>query len=327
VTLTASGGTAATAPTGSYTLTPSAATDGTFNAANYNITYATGTLTVNPASVGLGISSSLNPAGYLAGLTFSATGNTNATGTVVFSSTNGAFSTNTLSSGVATSLSITNLPRGTNVITVAYSGDGNFLGSTANLEQIVTNHPPVAARMTVTVVASLPVEISLGNIATNWSDADGDAVELAAINLISTNGVTVYPINLTTNTDGSYVTSSRSFLGYQNAAGGPDQISYTISDGYGGFATGYINLVVQSSVVGTNSITGITVGNPNMLTAYGVPGFSYITQRATNLSDSVWINVATNQAATNGLINVEDTFSDLGGNPPTAAFYRLLWHP
>ena len=36
-----------------YTITPSAATGGTFNAANYSLTYATGTLTVNPLPVGL----------------------------------------------------------------------------------------------------------------------------------------------------------------------------------------------------------------------------------------------------------------------------------
>ena len=52
VTLTASGspaGNTATAPVGSYTITPTAATGGTFNAANYSITYNTGTLTVNQA--------------------------------------------------------------------------------------------------------------------------------------------------------------------------------------------------------------------------------------------------------------------------------------
>jgi len=54
VTLTASGspaGTATNAPVGAYTITPSAATGGTFNAANYNITYNTGTLTVNTAAL------------------------------------------------------------------------------------------------------------------------------------------------------------------------------------------------------------------------------------------------------------------------------------
>ncbi len=51
VTITASGGTAANSPVTTYTLTPSAATGGTFNPANYNIAYVNGTLTVNPLAV------------------------------------------------------------------------------------------------------------------------------------------------------------------------------------------------------------------------------------------------------------------------------------
>src|SRR6266550_2385533 len=47
VTITASGGTAADAAAGSYDLTPSAATGGTFNPNNYTITYHNGALTVN----------------------------------------------------------------------------------------------------------------------------------------------------------------------------------------------------------------------------------------------------------------------------------------
>jgi hypothetical protein len=164
-------------------------------------------------------------------------------------------------------------------------------------------------------------------LATNWSDVDGDTVELASVNFTSTNGVTVTPINLTTNLDGSYAITGRTFLGYTSSASGADQISYTIEDGHGGTATGYIDLTLQSSVTGTNSIVSVSAGSPTLITAYGVPGFAYITQRATNLSPSVWVNVATNTAATNGGINATDGFGDLGGNPPAQAFYRILWQP
>jgi hypothetical protein len=54
VTLSASGtpaGTAATAAVGPYTITPSAATGGTFDPANYTISYAPGVLTVDPAAL------------------------------------------------------------------------------------------------------------------------------------------------------------------------------------------------------------------------------------------------------------------------------------
>jgi hypothetical protein len=53
VTITASGGTAANAPVASYDLTPSAATGGTFNPNNYNISYHNGTLTVGPATLSI----------------------------------------------------------------------------------------------------------------------------------------------------------------------------------------------------------------------------------------------------------------------------------
>ena len=54
VTLSASGspaGTAATAPVGSYVITPGTVTGGTFNPTNYAITYAPGALTVNRATL------------------------------------------------------------------------------------------------------------------------------------------------------------------------------------------------------------------------------------------------------------------------------------
>jgi len=293
---------------------------------NYSLSYVGANLTITAASPSFSISSSLNPAGYLAGVSFGATLTTNATGSVTFSSPVGAISTNTLTAGAASSLSATNLPRGTNLITVVYSGDSNYLPATNTLEQVITNHPPVAMNVAMTCTSGLPLEISLTSLATNWSDGDGDTVKLTVINFTTTNGISLFPINLHTNLDGSYVLTS-AYLGYTSSATGVDQVSYTVSDGFGGTATGYINLTIVSSVTGTNSIASITVGNPNTLTAYGVPGFSYVTQRSTNLSVNVWTDIATNTAATNGLINVSDAFSDLGGNPPTSAFYRLLWHP
>ena len=62
VTLTASGGTAASAAAGTYTITPSAATGGTFTASNYSITYDTGTLTVD--KVALTITAAANSKTY-----------------------------------------------------------------------------------------------------------------------------------------------------------------------------------------------------------------------------------------------------------------------
>ncbi len=96
VTLACDGG-AAAAAVGAYPITPSAATGGTFNAANYSISYAAGTLTVvpatpavtwaNPAPIIYGTAlgaSQLNASGSVPGrFTFSP-----ATGTVLAAGTN-----------------------------------------------------------------------------------------------------------------------------------------------------------------------------------------------------------------------------------------------
>ena len=305
---------------GSYTIVPSGLT-----AANYSISYTNGTLTISQAPPAITLGSSLNPAGYLGSVSFTASLPADATGSMVFSSTNGPISTNTLTGGAAGSSAVTNLARGVQLITVVYGGDGNYLAGTNTFNQTVTNHPPVAGLMIASRTAGLFLELSLSDLATNWTDADGDPVSLTAINLTTTNGVSLFPIGLATNLDGSYITTNGAFLGYVPGADVADRISYSISDGQGGTNIGYINIVVVSPDAGTNSITGLTGGNPNGLTAYGVPGFNYITERSTNLTD--WVEISTNTAATNGVINVIDAFSDLGSNAPSAAYYRLLWQP
>jgi len=297
---------------------------------NYNVSATNGTLTISQANTFVGASSSENPSGFKDTVSYTATLPADATGSVVFSSTNGAFSTNAVSSGSATSFSITNLPRGTNVITVDYLGDGNYLGSTTNLDQIVTNHPPVANVMAVTRTAGLALIIKLSDIATNWNDVDGDTVELTSVTMQSTNGVNLFPLNWSTNLDGSIVTTNGyAYIGYTNSPNVPDQISYGISDGFGGTNIGYVNIIIQGSVTGTNSITAYNFTSPssNTVTAYGIPYFSYILERSTNLSSPVWVDVQTNQAAPNGVINMVDLFMDLGGVKPSPAFYQLKWQP
>jgi hypothetical protein len=190
-------------------------------------------------------------------------------------------------------------------------GNSNFVESVrASLAPL--GLPPVAATMTVQRTAGLALQISLADVATNWSDVYRYPVTLAGINLTTTNGVT-----LTTNS---------SWIFYTNSPNVADQISYTVSDGQGGTGTGLINVAIVSGVTGTNSITSIAGTYPlTTLTAYGIPGYVYVTQRATNLTPVVnWVNVSTNTAAGNGQITATDNYSDLTG-PPAAAYYRLSW--
>jgi hypothetical protein len=305
---------------GGYTI---AAAQGSLSAANYILSFTNGTLTVNKAAPALALASSSNPAEYGSPVVFTATGPTDATGSVVFSSPTGPLSTNHLTGGQVDSLAVTNLASGTNRITASYSGDGNYYAATNTLDQVIAGQRPVARIMTVPRNPGARLQIAVSDLATNWTDANGSTVSLLAVNLQTTNGVTLSLINLKTNGGGVYVITNTSYLGYRNSLNINDQFSYTIINGLGITNVGKVNIVIQSTPVGTSSITRISGGNPNLLTAYGVPGLAYITERSTNLT--TWAGIATNAASTNGVINVTDSFSDLNSNTPPAAYYRLKW--
>jgi hypothetical protein len=204
---------------------------------------------------------------------------------------------------------------------VAYNAYGTYLSSAATLTVLL---PPVAAPMTAYRTAGLPLMIALSDMATNWSDAYSYPVSLTGINLTTTNLQTLLLLNVSTN-NGAFVITNIAFVGYTNGPNVNDQYSYSISDGNGGTNIGYVNIVIVNSVTGTNSIALIVPGNPTFLTAYGIPYYTYVLQRATNMASPVWINVSTNTAATNGVISASDSFSDLSGNRPVTSYYRLSW--
>lgn len=292
--------------------------NGTTGSAVPTLQIVNGELYLNVGVTALAVSSSAQTNGYLAPLTFTSTVRTNgvtagdASGSVTFQANGVPFSTNSLSGGSATSATVSTLPRGTNLITAIYSGDGNYLGSTNLLNQIVTNHPPILAPLNVERTAGLSLKVFWSQITNQWSDADGDPVTLSGFNLVTTNSVIVTTNNL--------------LIFYPaNAPNAADQINYTATDGQGATVAGVINVTVNPSVTGTNSIVNITTGNPTTVTAYGVPGYTYITERSTDLA--TWVDISTNMVNTNGVISVSDNFSDLGGNQPSSAYYRLKWQP
>ena len=123
---------------------------------------------------------------------------------------------------------------------------------------LVVDHPPVAQTMTVTRTAGLVLKVALSDVATNWSDVDGDTVTWSGINLVTTNGV-----SLTTNS---------TWIFYTNNANMADQISYVISDGQGGTATGLINVVMNPFMTGQSA--AVTVGGGAATINFaGIPGY------------------------------------------------------
>ncbi|MEY2428394.1 MAG: hypothetical protein QOJ40_1279 [Verrucomicrobiota bacterium] len=113
--------------------------------ANYNVTFAnnnSGVITALATSCSL--ASSENPSASGSNVTFIASVNGAPpaadlpTGNVIFSANGAPFATNALVSG-SIGASTASLPSGTNAMTAEYLGDGNFLGSTGALNQVVTS--------------------------------------------------------------------------------------------------------------------------------------------------------------------------------------------
>ncbi len=137
-------------------------------------------LTVDLISPALAVASSANPSGFNDNLNFSATLTpTNITGAIQFLTNGTAFDVEPLVAGTAVSTNLSVLPRGTNVVTALYSGDANDLPATNTLAQIVTNHPPAVTDVFYERLAGYPLDIPVADLATNWSDLDGDTPSLA----------------------------------------------------------------------------------------------------------------------------------------------------
>jgi len=212
------------------------------------------------------------------------------------------------------------------VVTATATDPNNNTSEFSAWVPAVASQPPQAGLMTVTRPANVALEIALANLATNWSDPDGGSVGLVSVNLMTTNGVVLVPLNVSTNSGGFYVITNTAYLGYMNSRNANDQFGYTIADSFGGTNTGLVNIIVVGNAGFTNSITGYAFGSAsNVVTAYGIPGYSYVLERSTNLTE--WVNVSTNTAATNGVISAPDYFTDLGGVAPSPGFYRLAWQP
>ena len=307
------------APTnaGSYALTNTVLLD----ANNYGTTNGVA-FTIGQVTPTMNLFSSAQTNGYRASVFFTAT---NLPGdvlsNVVFKANGVSFSTNAVANGGTTSLSITNLPRGTtNIIMAIYNGDNNHLPYSTNLIQTVTNHPPAVTRIYVSRTAGSAVNLRWSDVATNWSDADGDVMTKTGINLTTTNSATL-------------ATNNSVILYPNNAPNVNDEFRYTITDGFGGTNTGYVEIVVNLFTAGQavtgQQTTNIIGGSTFTVIYHGIPTYTYELQRSTNLSlgEAGWVNISTNTVGSGAAVTNTDSFIDLGGIIPSEAYYRVGWHP
>jgi Bacterial Ig-like domain (group 3)/YDG domain len=322
LTLTGTGGLASSAVgTQPITSTNTLALGGSA-AANYTLNGFSGSVIITSvqATTSVLVGSTNNPSGYNDSVVFTAAIQTNgvtaadASGSVVFLTNNAVFDTETLSGGVASSLSLTNLPRGTNTITVQYAGDVNYLGSTNNLAvgQVVTNHPPVANASSYSRPSGFSLKIPVpGSLSTNWSDVDGDTVTLLT--------------NSVSSTDNATMSADSNFIYYNDPNNVADLVNYMVSDGHGGTNAGVINITIAAASTNqTQNITGIT-SNPGgsvTISFASVPNSTNVVQRSPSLAVPDWTDISTNMAGTNGLWQYTDP-----ATPPNPSFYRSKRQP
>jgi subtilase family serine protease len=269
-----------------------------------SVTSAPAALTLNPSSAAVSLTTATNPSGFGDSLTFTAVVTpASASGTIQFLTNGAVLDTQSLLSGSAISASCSALPRGTNLITAIYSGDGNFLPASGSLEQVVTNHPPVVLPAFYTLTAGLDLSIAVADLATNWSDVDGDALFIAAIG---------------TSTNGIVVSNTLPALYYYNSNYVNDQFVCTISDGFGGTNFQTVNITV---VPDSTPLISVVAGPPGTVTLQlkGAPSLTYVLEDTTNSLFGPWGAVDTNTMGATGVWQ----FTDDQVTNYVQHFYRL----
>jgi hypothetical protein len=286
------------------TLTPAGTvTDGN-SGANYNYSFvATANGTITNATTAGGFTSTPNPSLPGSNVTFTATvtnaapGGPAPAGNVQFK-TNGVTLGDPValdSSGVAAFIT-NSLPHGSNSVSAEYAGDGNFLGLTNKVVQIV-NTPPTTANTNAATAQNQALVLSDASLLSLASDPDGDSLSITSAGPTSTNGGTV--------------TLAGGNITYQPVTDfvGTDLFSFVVSDPYGASATGTVLVAVTSASVPPPSVVvppAYDSGSGTFsVTFAGIPNYTYSIQWAPSPMGP-WTFLKTAVAGTDGLFEVTD---------------------
>ena len=285
------------------TLTPAGVVGDGNSGLNYNYTYAaTQNGTISNATTAGSFISSPNPSlpgshvTFTAAVTNSVPGGPAPAGNVQFK-TNGVPLGAPVAlngSGVA-AFSTNSLPHKANTVTAEYAGDGNFLGLTNSVVQVV-NTPPVASAIPLGAVSGQPTTLRIIGGQFAPTDADSDPLTVTAVGSAANGTVTTDGTNVT-------YTSANTFVG-------TNTFTYTVSDTWDGAATNTVTVRVTTYVEGFNRLTAGSSG----IKYVGIPGDNYALEYATNLTlPMLWTSVVTNVASYDGSL----TFTNTAGG-----FYR-----
>jgi hypothetical protein len=213
-------------------------------------------------------------------------------------------------SGGAASYTASSLAHGRHTVAAEYAGDANFGGVTNVLSPAqVINTPPVAGPITLERGLTNGVKISIADLLTNDSDADGDLITLAGVNTTSANGGTVV-----TNSGWIFYTPAPGFTN-------TDTFTYTISDGWGAPVTGVVTVNMSVDTGPSRNLAISNLGNGSFaISGSGIPGRTYIIQYTTNSPPTLnWQTLGTTTADTFGSF----VLVDAGGS--SLRFYRAVY--
>jgi hypothetical protein len=285
--------------------------------ANYNGASATVHINVNRATTSGILSSSENPANPGDSFTFTATVSSSAgtpTGSVQFKADgNNLDGPVTLVGGTA-SYGPTILSLGSHAVQAVYGDAANFLGTTANLTQLVDT-APTSPNLAASTAKNQPLVLSFDKLVAKASDPDaGDTLSVSAAGPTSAHGsannvalnVVAQTISYTPATDYT----------------GSDSFTYTITDSYGRTVTPTVNVTVTSdSATPPNVVSTCILANGHFHAVYaGIPTFTYRIETAPSC-DGPWTSSASScKAGDNGLFEFEDTTQP----PPSSCFYRAV---
>ena len=184
----------------------------------------------------------------------------NATGTVTFTAGGITLGTATVHPGQPQdSCTSAVLPGGTYDVTATYSGDGNYLGATANTSFTVTSPPTITSDSTATFTVGQPGSFP---ITTTGSPAPA----------VSESGTLPTGVSLAATKDGTYTLSGTPAPG----AVGTYQVAITAYNGVQPDATQSLLLTVnqapsKTSFTAASNPSSTTFGNGVTLTATGLP--------------------------------------------------------
>ena len=190
-----------------------------------------------------------------------------------------------------------------------FAAGGRYNGSAWFLEDIVAaDRLPSAASISAATLQNQPLSILKEELLLMAFDPDGDPLKIAAVTITSTNG-------------GAVVLGADT-LTYMPAAGfiGTDCFAYTVDDGWGGAASGSVEvLVLTADQIAGNMMPITTLPGGFLISFAAIPGCTYTLQRALSVSGP-WFSLGTITVGSSCLATYVDTSA-----PALGAFYRTVY--